>query len=220
MLSDGAILLYDNTHTNRRTQELLQVESLEPPPYSPDLAPNLGSKHLSGTRFSSESDVKTIVENGSMDMTERSLLKAGADRCHWIECKSYLDSSLKLDVHAHSTPLKWLGSTPHHSCFQPIHLDCSGKAVGEDKIRYVYVPFRNNTRVILGTVPVILYHGQMMRMTPEQVTPSPHHLAIRSNVYQSQIHSSSSIKLGFEPLILWFKIETLPPGQRGFHWRC
>ncbi|GBM89386.1 hypothetical protein AVEN_219844-1, partial [Araneus ventricosus] len=45
------------------SQELLQVESLEPPPYSPDLAPNLSSKHLSGTRFSSESDVKTIVEN-------------------------------------------------------------------------------------------------------------------------------------------------------------
>ncbi|GBN04943.1 hypothetical protein AVEN_183213-1, partial [Araneus ventricosus] len=34
-----------------------------PPPYSPDSAPNLGSRNLSGTRFSSESDVKTVVEN-------------------------------------------------------------------------------------------------------------------------------------------------------------
>ncbi|GBM78584.1 hypothetical protein AVEN_105175-1 [Araneus ventricosus] len=31
-------------------------------PY-PNSAPNLGSKHLSGTRFSSESDVKSVVEN-------------------------------------------------------------------------------------------------------------------------------------------------------------
>ncbi|GBN24888.1 hypothetical protein AVEN_227197-1 [Araneus ventricosus] len=28
-----------------------------------DLAPNLGSKHLSGTRFSSESDLKAAAEN-------------------------------------------------------------------------------------------------------------------------------------------------------------
>ncbi|GBM56276.1 hypothetical protein AVEN_151953-1 [Araneus ventricosus] len=33
------------------------------PPYSPDLATNLGSKHLSGRRFSSNSDVKTAAEN-------------------------------------------------------------------------------------------------------------------------------------------------------------
>ncbi|GBL93666.1 hypothetical protein AVEN_25652-1 [Araneus ventricosus] len=32
-------------------------------PYSPELAPNLGSKHLSGTSFSSNSDVKTGAEN-------------------------------------------------------------------------------------------------------------------------------------------------------------
>ncbi|GBN91534.1 hypothetical protein AVEN_189220-1 [Araneus ventricosus] len=32
-------------------------------PLRPDLAPNLGSKHLSGTRFSSDSDVKTVAEN-------------------------------------------------------------------------------------------------------------------------------------------------------------
>ncbi|GBM11510.1 hypothetical protein AVEN_46526-1, partial [Araneus ventricosus] len=34
-----------------------------PPPYSPDSAPNLGSIHLSGTRFSSESYMKTVVEH-------------------------------------------------------------------------------------------------------------------------------------------------------------
>ncbi|GBO09769.1 hypothetical protein AVEN_49629-1 [Araneus ventricosus] len=35
----------------------------EATPYSPDLAPNLGSKHLSGTRFSSNINVKTGAEN-------------------------------------------------------------------------------------------------------------------------------------------------------------
>ncbi|GBN09599.1 hypothetical protein AVEN_40905-1 [Araneus ventricosus] len=33
------------------------------PPYSSDLAPNLSSKHLSGTRFFSNSYVKTATEN-------------------------------------------------------------------------------------------------------------------------------------------------------------
>ncbi|GBM75208.1 hypothetical protein AVEN_237326-1 [Araneus ventricosus] len=32
-------------------------------PYSPDSAPNLGSEYLSGTRFSSDSDMKTVAEN-------------------------------------------------------------------------------------------------------------------------------------------------------------
>ncbi|GBM62699.1 hypothetical protein AVEN_46517-1 [Araneus ventricosus] len=32
-------------------------------PYSHDLAPNLGSKHVSGARLSSNRDVKTPVEN-------------------------------------------------------------------------------------------------------------------------------------------------------------
>ncbi|GBM46431.1 hypothetical protein AVEN_256403-1 [Araneus ventricosus] len=65
MLSDGVILLHDNTRTARKTQELLRKFKWEvlPPPYSPDSAPNLGSKHLSATRFSSESDVKTVVES-------------------------------------------------------------------------------------------------------------------------------------------------------------
>ncbi|GBN56148.1 hypothetical protein AVEN_215299-1 [Araneus ventricosus] len=66
MLSDGVILLHDNIHTVRKTQEFLQKfkwQVWSQPPYSPDLAPNLGSKHLSGTRFSSNSDVKTAPEN-------------------------------------------------------------------------------------------------------------------------------------------------------------
>ncbi|GBM22125.1 hypothetical protein AVEN_266484-1 [Araneus ventricosus] len=69
MLSDGVILLQGNTHTARKTQELLQkfkFEVCSHPPYSPDLAPNLGSKHLSGTRFSSDSDVKTAAGTDSI----------------------------------------------------------------------------------------------------------------------------------------------------------
>ncbi|GBM34262.1 hypothetical protein AVEN_60598-1 [Araneus ventricosus] len=38
-------------------------EKSEATPYSPDSAPNLGSKHLFGTKFPSESDLKTLVEN-------------------------------------------------------------------------------------------------------------------------------------------------------------
>ncbi|GBN90418.1 hypothetical protein AVEN_149212-1 [Araneus ventricosus] len=66
MLSDGVILLNDNTHTALKTQELLRNIKWEVwihLPYSPDSAPNLGSKHLSRTRFSSVSDVKTVAEN-------------------------------------------------------------------------------------------------------------------------------------------------------------
>ncbi|GBL88884.1 hypothetical protein AVEN_158987-1 [Araneus ventricosus] len=66
MLSDDVILLHDNTHIARKTQELLQKfkwEVWSHPPYSPDLAPNLDSKHLYGTSFSSNSDMKTAAEN-------------------------------------------------------------------------------------------------------------------------------------------------------------
>ncbi|GBN24038.1 hypothetical protein AVEN_242398-1 [Araneus ventricosus] len=66
MLSDGVILLHVNTHVSRKTQELLQKfkwEVWSHPSYSSGLAPNLGSTHLSGTRFSSNSDVKTAAEN-------------------------------------------------------------------------------------------------------------------------------------------------------------
>ncbi|GBM50029.1 hypothetical protein AVEN_69610-1 [Araneus ventricosus] len=65
MLSDGVILLHGITHTARKTQELLRKFEWEvwSHPYSPDSAPNLGCKRLSGTRFSSERDVKTVVEN-------------------------------------------------------------------------------------------------------------------------------------------------------------
>ncbi|GBO26340.1 hypothetical protein AVEN_235827-1 [Araneus ventricosus] len=70
MLSDDVILLYDNVHTAQETQELLQKFKWEvsshPPPYSPDLAPNLGSKHLSGTSSSSNCDVETVAGTGSM----------------------------------------------------------------------------------------------------------------------------------------------------------
>ncbi|GBM48488.1 hypothetical protein AVEN_50278-1 [Araneus ventricosus] len=64
MLSDGAILLHEDTHTARKTQELLRKFKWEiwSQPLQigcPDSAPNLYSKHLSGTRFSSNSDVKT-----------------------------------------------------------------------------------------------------------------------------------------------------------------
>ncbi|GBO05282.1 hypothetical protein AVEN_198595-1 [Araneus ventricosus] len=41
----------------------VQVGSLELHPYSPDLAPNLSSKHLSGRKLSSDSDERTPVEN-------------------------------------------------------------------------------------------------------------------------------------------------------------
>lgn len=75
MLSEGVILLHDNArpHTARQTQDLLQTFKWEvwnhPPPYSPDLAPSdyclfpKLKEHLSGTRFSSDSDVKTAAEN-------------------------------------------------------------------------------------------------------------------------------------------------------------
>ncbi|GBM27824.1 hypothetical protein AVEN_172714-1, partial [Araneus ventricosus] len=49
---------------NSRIAAKVQVGCLEPPPpYSPDSAPNLGSKHLPRARFSSESDVKTVAKN-------------------------------------------------------------------------------------------------------------------------------------------------------------
>ncbi|GBM21466.1 hypothetical protein AVEN_161073-1 [Araneus ventricosus] len=63
MLNDGVILLHDNTHTDRKTQELLRKFKWEVWSHPLDSAPNLDSKRLSGTRFSSESDVKTVVEN-------------------------------------------------------------------------------------------------------------------------------------------------------------
>ncbi|GBN43836.1 hypothetical protein AVEN_137872-1 [Araneus ventricosus] len=68
MLSDGLILQRGDTHTARKTQEFLEkfeweVCSHPQPSYSKDLAPNVGSKHLSGTRLLSESDVKTATEN-------------------------------------------------------------------------------------------------------------------------------------------------------------
>ncbi|GBN56870.1 hypothetical protein AVEN_238614-1 [Araneus ventricosus] len=65
MLSDGVILLHDNTHTARKTQELLRKFKWKVWSHllRRDSAPSLGSKHLSGTRFSSESAVKIVFEN-------------------------------------------------------------------------------------------------------------------------------------------------------------
>ncbi|GBO40500.1 hypothetical protein AVEN_84302-1 [Araneus ventricosus] len=65
MLSDGVIVLHDKTLLAKFKNccKSSSGKSGANLPYSPDLAPNLGSKHLTGTRFSSESDVRTVVEN-------------------------------------------------------------------------------------------------------------------------------------------------------------
>ncbi|GBO38569.1 hypothetical protein AVEN_274022-1 [Araneus ventricosus] len=71
MLRDAVILLHDNTHTARKTQELLQKFKWEVwnHPYSPDLVPSdyflfLKLKEdLTVTRFSSDSDEKTAAKN-------------------------------------------------------------------------------------------------------------------------------------------------------------
>ncbi|GBM33208.1 hypothetical protein AVEN_28201-1 [Araneus ventricosus] len=86
MLSASDILLHENTHTARKTQELLHKfkwEVWSHPPYSQDLAPNLGSKHLSGTRFSSNNDVKTAAENCGRDFYQAGLNKLvlRSDKC-------------------------------------------------------------------------------------------------------------------------------------------
>ncbi|GBM49270.1 hypothetical protein AVEN_186456-1, partial [Araneus ventricosus] len=82
MLSDGVILLHENTHTAPKTQKLLQKfewETWSHSPYNPDWAPNMPGRlrrmasrcHrdyflfpklkelLSGISFSLGSDVKT-----------------------------------------------------------------------------------------------------------------------------------------------------------------
>ncbi|GBM70197.1 hypothetical protein AVEN_20501-1 [Araneus ventricosus] len=76
MLSDGVIFLHVNTHTGRKNKpsriaEKVQVERLEPP--HTNLAPKLSSKHLSGTRFSSNSDEKTAAENCRRDFCQSGL---------------------------------------------------------------------------------------------------------------------------------------------------
>ncbi|GBL86506.1 hypothetical protein AVEN_194771-1 [Araneus ventricosus] len=48
---------------NSRIAAKFRVRSLEALLYSPHSVPNLGSKHLSGTRFFSNNDVKTAAEN-------------------------------------------------------------------------------------------------------------------------------------------------------------
>ncbi|GBM41528.1 hypothetical protein AVEN_32332-1 [Araneus ventricosus] len=49
------------------------------PPYSPDLALNLDSKHLSGKRFTSNSDVKTTAENW-LNVQGRDFYQAGLNK--------------------------------------------------------------------------------------------------------------------------------------------
>ncbi|GBM26009.1 hypothetical protein AVEN_141970-1 [Araneus ventricosus] len=76
----GVILQHDNTHTARKTQELLQkckeeVWGHPQPPMQPRLTPNMGSILLSGTRFSSNSDVKTASENCEHDFYQAGLNK-------------------------------------------------------------------------------------------------------------------------------------------------
>ncbi|GBN97054.1 hypothetical protein AVEN_59022-1 [Araneus ventricosus] len=78
MVGDSVILLHENIHTARKTEELLRNIKWEiwsiSFPYSPDSAPNLGSKHLSGLRFSSESVAKTVLEKLAQ--------LTGLDFCH------------------------------------------------------------------------------------------------------------------------------------------
>ncbi|GBM12319.1 hypothetical protein AVEN_116765-1 [Araneus ventricosus] len=68
ILSDGVILLHDNTILIAKLKNCCQSSSgkSRATPYSPDSASNLDSKQgnlVSGARFSSESDAKTVVEN-------------------------------------------------------------------------------------------------------------------------------------------------------------
>ncbi|GBM66275.1 hypothetical protein AVEN_235778-1 [Araneus ventricosus] len=60
MLSDGVILLHEFKNCCKSSSG---KSGALPPPCSPDSAPNLSSKHLSGIIFSLNSDVKTAVEN-------------------------------------------------------------------------------------------------------------------------------------------------------------
>ncbi|GBM44138.1 hypothetical protein AVEN_93778-1 [Araneus ventricosus] len=59
MLSDGFILLHDNTYTARKTQELLQ--NVKWKVWSHHHTSHIW--HLSGRRFSSNSHVKTAANN-------------------------------------------------------------------------------------------------------------------------------------------------------------
>ncbi|GBN79761.1 hypothetical protein AVEN_56441-1 [Araneus ventricosus] len=83
MWSDGVILLHGNTYTVRKIQELqrkFKWEIWSQPPYSPDLAPNLSSIHLSGTRFSSDSDIKTLAQS------DIAMIPAGASALNLLPC--------------------------------------------------------------------------------------------------------------------------------------
>ncbi|GBM72655.1 hypothetical protein AVEN_138214-1 [Araneus ventricosus] len=96
MLSDGVILLHDNTHTALKTQESLRkfkwkVWGYPTLPYSSDLAPNAGSKHLSGTMFSSNREVKTAAKN-SLNGQGRDFCQAGLNKLvlRSVKCQNRL----------------------------------------------------------------------------------------------------------------------------------
>ncbi|GBO00533.1 hypothetical protein AVEN_21184-1 [Araneus ventricosus] len=57
----------------------LKWEVWSHPLYCPDLASNPGFKHLSGTRFSSNNDVKTAAENG-LNGKGRDFYQAGLNK--------------------------------------------------------------------------------------------------------------------------------------------
>ncbi|GBO07579.1 hypothetical protein AVEN_105133-1 [Araneus ventricosus] len=64
MLSDGVILLHDNTHAARKTQELLQKfkwEVCSPPPHAAQIWHTIWA--LIWNKVLSDSDVKTANEN-------------------------------------------------------------------------------------------------------------------------------------------------------------
>ncbi|GBN99374.1 hypothetical protein AVEN_147270-1 [Araneus ventricosus] len=77
MLGDGVILLHDNTHTARKTQELLRKFKWEvwSHPYSSYSAPNLGSKHLSGRRFSCGNNSREVTQWTGRDFCQTGLNK-------------------------------------------------------------------------------------------------------------------------------------------------
>ncbi|GBM01665.1 hypothetical protein AVEN_271923-2-1, partial [Araneus ventricosus] len=68
MLSDGVILLHDNTHNDSKTQELLQKFKWgvwSHPPYRADLSPNMGNLP---NFYLEQGSVQTVL-SGSMDRT-------------------------------------------------------------------------------------------------------------------------------------------------------
>ncbi|GBM90539.1 hypothetical protein AVEN_1299-1 [Araneus ventricosus] len=87
-----------NCLQNSKIATKVHVGSLETRPYSPDSAPSLGSKHLFETRFSSESDVKTIVENW-LNRQDVISAKPGSTRTFIVARYCDIHSKLKSVIH-------------------------------------------------------------------------------------------------------------------------